>query len=121
MAEFELLASGRQLIGENSSGARLHAETLDRDVWDPDLDPICAGIASLVAVHRLREVSCLYGFTRFEPAPLVEDELEDVSLAVEGRMRHFGLLVGAALGEPFGATLPLAVTDPMDVLPGGVR
>ena len=23
----------------------------------------------LPAVHRLREVSCLYGFTRFEPAP----------------------------------------------------
>ncbi|MCX7382617.1 MAG: hypothetical protein NT133_14645 [Alphaproteobacteria bacterium] len=84
VAEFELLASGRQVIGENSSGARLHAETLNRDVWDPDRDPLCAGIASLVAVHRLREVSCLYGFTRFEPAPLVEDELEDVGLAVEG-------------------------------------
>ena len=22
-----------------------------------------------MAVHRLREASCLYGFTRFEPAP----------------------------------------------------
>ena len=84
VAEFELLASGRQLIGENSSSARLHAETLDRDVWDPEGDPLCAGIASLIAVHRLREVSCLYGFTRFEPAPLVEDDLEDVGLAVEG-------------------------------------
>jgi Domain of unknown function (DUF1998) len=39
---------------------------------------------SLVAVHRLREVACLYGFTRFEPAPLATDELEDVGLAVSG-------------------------------------
>ena len=79
-----MLASGRKLIGENSRDARLHAETLDRDAWDPGRDDICAGIASLVAVHRLREVSCLYGFTRFEPAPLVDDDLEDVGLAVEG-------------------------------------
>ena len=43
-----------------------------------------AGIASLVAVHRLREVACLYGFTRFEPAALANDDLEDVGLAVEG-------------------------------------
>ena len=79
-----MLASGRKLIGENSRDARLHAETLDRDAWDPGRDDICEGIASLVAVHRLREVSCLYGFTRFEPAPLVDDDLEDVGLAVEG-------------------------------------
>jgi hypothetical protein len=84
VAEFELLASGRKLIGENSRDARLHAETLGRDAWDPERDDICAGIASLVAVHRLREVSCLYGFTRFEPAPLVDDDLEDIGLAVEG-------------------------------------
>jgi hypothetical protein len=84
VAEFELLASGRKLIGENSREARLHAETLDRNAWDPERDSICAGVASLVAVHRLREVSCLYGFTRFEPAPLVDDDLEDVGLAVEG-------------------------------------
>jgi hypothetical protein len=42
------------------------------------------GIISLVAVHRLREVACLYGFTRFEPAPLASDDLEDVGLAVSG-------------------------------------
>lgn len=43
-----------------------------------------AGISSLVAVHRLREVACLYGFTRFEPAPVVTEEFEDVGLAVRG-------------------------------------
>jgi hypothetical protein len=46
-----------------------------------DLSPI----KNLVAVHRLREVSCLYGFTRFEAAPTSADgDLEDVQLAVRG-------------------------------------
>ena len=84
LAEFELLSSGRELIGENLPRALLHAETLARAVWDPERDRILAGIAELVAVHRLREVACLYGFTRFEPAALANDDLEDVGLAVEG-------------------------------------
>jgi hypothetical protein len=38
-----------------------------------------------VTVHRLREVSCLYGFTRFEAAPRTTDgDIEDVRLAVRG-------------------------------------
>jgi hypothetical protein len=72
------------LIGANHPGAHLHAETLDRGIWDPDGNPALSGIMSLVAVHRLREVACLYGFTRFEPAPLATDDLEDVGLAVNG-------------------------------------
>jgi hypothetical protein len=63
LAEFDLLASGRPEIGHNHPTA----------------------IKSLVAVHRLREVSCLYGFTRFEAAPTSADgQLEDVQLAVRG-------------------------------------
>ena len=84
IAEFQLLASGRRLIGENRPDARLHAETLDRNVWDPMRAQMLAGIKDLVAVHRLREVACLYGFTRFEPAPLADDGIEDVGLAVNG-------------------------------------
>lgn len=83
-AEYHLLASGQALIGASSSNAHLHAETLSRSVWDPDGDPQLSGIQAVVAVHRLREVACLYGFTRFEPAPLSSDELEDVGLAVRG-------------------------------------
>ena len=38
-----------------------------------------------MAVHRLREVSCLYGFTRFEAAPTGADgDIEDVQLSVRG-------------------------------------
>jgi hypothetical protein len=84
LAEFDLFSSGRILIGENSPRALLHAETLPRERWDPDRSPLMRGIGSLVAVHRLREVSCLYGFTRFEPSALSNDDLEDVGLAVEG-------------------------------------
>jgi hypothetical protein len=83
IAEYKL-ASGQSTIGTNHPSAHLHAETLDRTIWDPDRDPVLRGIASLVAVHRLREVACLYGFTRFEPAPLATDDLEDIGLAVTG-------------------------------------
>ncbi len=84
VAEYQLLASGLSLIGANSPDAHLHAETLSRTVWDPDGDPELAGIHAVAAVHRLREVACLYGFTRFEPAPLASEDLEDVGLAVRG-------------------------------------
>ena len=83
-AEFKVLASGKPLIGENSTGAHLHAETLDRAIWHSGRDKVLRGIETLVAVHRLREVSCLCGFTRFEPAPLASEDLEDVGLAVRG-------------------------------------
>lgn len=42
-------------------------------------------------------------------------------LAVEGRARHYGLLIGAEFGEPFGSRLPLAVSDLMSLLPRGLR
>ncbi len=42
-------------------------------------------------------------------------------LAVEGRARHYGLLIGAEFGEPFASRLPLAVSDPLSLLPGGLR
>lgn len=41
--------------------------------------------------------------------------------AVEGRASHYGILIGAARGEPFWSRLPLAVADPMGVLPKGLR
>ncbi|MBV9430779.1 MAG: DUF1998 domain-containing protein, partial [Hyphomicrobiales bacterium] len=84
LAEYAILASGEPVIGTPTPDALLHAETLARDVWDPARSRQLRGIASLVAVHRLREVACLYGFTRFEPAPVVTDDLEDVGLAVRG-------------------------------------
>ena len=42
-------------------------------------------------------------------------------LAVEGRARHYGQLIGAELGEPFFSRTPLAIADPWQLLPGGLR
>lgn len=87
VAEYDLFASGRALIGEDSPDALLHATTLPRSAWDktPEDARLLAGVEALVAVHRLREVVCLYGFTRFDPSPPMADEgLEDVGLAVRG-------------------------------------
>src|SRR6202035_408661 len=86
LSEFEVFASGRPEIRENSPTAKLYAQPLPRHIWaDPAAGIDLAAIKDLVAVHRLREVSCLYGFTRFEAAPTAADgELEDVALAVRG-------------------------------------
>jgi bacillithiol synthase len=53
--------------------------------------------------------------------PITKISTPDFWHAVEGRARHFGLLVNATFGEPFWSRLPLAVSDPMSLLPGGVR
>jgi hypothetical protein len=91
LAEFDVFASGNAIIGENRPESLLFAETLRRGLWDADGDPLVDSIASLVVVHRLREVSCLYGFTRFEAAPTAADgELEDVRLAVRGAPLSLG-------------------------------
>ena len=84
-AEFDILASGDAVIGENRLDARLFAETLLRAAWEADVGIDLSFIQNLVAVHRLREVMCLYGFTRFEAAPTSSDgDLEDIRLAVDG-------------------------------------
>jgi hypothetical protein len=91
LAEFDVFASGELTIGENQPGSLLYAETLLRDAWDPDGDPVLRPIGNLVVVHRLREVGCLYGFTRFEAAPTAADgNLEDIRLAVRGAPLSLG-------------------------------
>lgn len=86
LSEFDTFASGRPEIGANHPTAKLYAQTLPRDAWaDPDTQIDLSGIKNLVAVHRLREVSCLYGFTRFEAAPTAADgDIEDIQLSVHG-------------------------------------
>jgi hypothetical protein len=86
LSEFDAFACGRPEIGQNHPSAKLYAQTLPRDAWaDPDAGLDLSVIRNLVAVHRLREVSCLYGFTRFEAAPTGADgEIEDIQLAVRG-------------------------------------
>lgn len=84
LAEFDLLASGRPVIGQDSASSVLFAETLE----PADLD--LSGewrdfVRGIVRVHRLREVTCLYGFTRLEPPPTsAESELDEIQLEVNG-------------------------------------
>lgn len=86
LSEFDTFASGRTEIGNNHPAAKLYAQTLPRHAWvDPDVEINLAAIKNLVAVHRLREVSYLYGFTRFEAAPTGADgDIEDIQLSVRG-------------------------------------
>jgi bacillithiol biosynthesis deacetylase BshB1 len=59
------------------------------------------------------------GAARREPPTKVASP--EFRAAVEGRARHFGLLIGAEFGEPFWSPTPLAVRDPLDVAPRGLR
>jgi len=57
------------------------------------------------------------------PAPAAATKVSspEFRLAVAGRAQHFGLVIGAAYGEPFWSPLPLAVADPLALLPRGLR
>jgi len=83
-AEFDLLASGKATIGSPGKDAHLFATTLPEAEWRRPNKSVAPLIKSVIGVQRLREVSCLYGFTRFEPAPTIEDDIEEVQLAVSG-------------------------------------
>ncbi|MES0032715.1 DUF1998 domain-containing protein [Mesorhizobium sp. M0040] len=82
IAEFDLLSSGASIIGNDGPGSFLYAETLGHHHLSPPWDVF---LKSVVKVHRLREVTCLYGFTRLEPPPTsAESELDEIQLAVDG-------------------------------------
>jgi bacillithiol biosynthesis deacetylase BshB1 len=41
--------------------------------------------------------------------------------SIEGRARHYGLVIGVAFGEPYSSRLPLAVADPLTLVAGSLR
>ena len=76
-AEFEILDSGDERIGEDDPRSTFHAETLERASWDTGEDGLFGAVDKLVLVHRLREVVSLLGFTRFEAvSPDKDGELD---------------------------------------------
>lgn len=77
--------------------------------WEVKLEALAAHGSQLHQPGQLRE----------EPQTKVASP--EFRQAVAGRARHFGLLAGAAYGEPFWSRLPLAVADPMSLLPKGLR
>ncbi len=64
------------------------------------------------------------GESRPDDAPKTKVASPEFRRTVEGRAYHFGLMIGAAYGEPFWSRLPIAVGNAdtlMSLLPGGVR
>jgi hypothetical protein len=73
-AEIETLLATSEEIGDDRPEGVFYARTLPKPQWDK---PWMAGIEKIVLVQRLREVTALLGFTRFEPlAPDTEGELD---------------------------------------------
>lgn len=86
-AEFAVLASGEASMGTDGPDSLFHAETLLPAPWGRGpAGP--SGIARVVAVHRLREVTAQVGFTRIAPPPTETDgeldpEIERAALDID--------------------------------------
>jgi bacillithiol biosynthesis deacetylase BshB1 len=94
---------------------------MGHDSFEPDLVVDVGEVweAKMAALDAYQSQLHQLGADRREPATKVATP--EFRLAIEGRARHFGLLIGAAYGEAFVSRLPLAVGDPLALLPGGVR
>lgn len=94
---------------------------MQHDSFEPSfvVDVTATWEAKLRALAAYR--SQLYQEDEERDEPVTKVSTREFALAVEGRARHFGALIGAELGEPFWSRLPLAVADVLAVLPGGVR
>lgn len=56
-----------------------------------------------------------------EEPPATKVSSREFGLGIEGRARHFGVLIGVELGEPFWSRLPLAISEPWSLVPRGLR
>lgn len=73
VAEFEALRQPGPTLGQDRPDSDFHARELPRSAWDA---PWMSGVRRVLLVDRLREVSALIGFTRFEPnSPNIEGEI----------------------------------------------
>ncbi len=104
---------------------------MQHDIFQPTfvVDVTAVWEAKMESLRAYR--SQLHGGGPPPPPPATPEEAQNARvtkvstpefwLSVEGRARHFGEPIGAALAEPFWSRVPLAVADPMTILPGGVR
>lgn len=91
----------------------LVASYMQHDPFEPDF------IVDVSAVWE-RKLEALTAYTSQlhvagagEEGPATKISSPEFSAMLEGRARHYGLLIGAAFGEPFRTRLPLRVTDPL--------
>ena len=61
------------------------------------------------------------GATDPADGPVTKISSRETRLAIEGRARHYGDQVGAECGEPYLSRRTLAVSDPWQLLPRGLR
>ena len=94
---------------------------MQHDPFDPSfvVDVTTTWEAKMAALAEFRSQIFQPGEAREEPGTKVSSRA--YREAVEGRARHFGLLIGAEFGEPFWSSLPLAVPDPWMLRPGRLR
>lgn len=84
--EFDRLTADTDVVGREAADSRLLARRLP---LDPAKVPtrLKGLLASLIRVDRLREVACIYGFTRLDAAPsATESELDEITLATSGAL-----------------------------------
>lgn len=94
---------------------------MQHDPFDPDFI-VDVSSAWETKVAALREYgSQLHREGEEHDGPKTKVSSPEFSRAIVGRAQHFGLMIGAAYGEPFLSRLPLAVQDVFALLPGGLR
>jgi bacillithiol biosynthesis deacetylase BshB1 len=113
-------------LASRGAGARPHRPAamfcyMQHDPFEPSfvVDVTAGWERKLAALAEYRSQLYQPGVERVEPPTKVASR--DYFEAVVGRARHFGLMIGAAYGEPFWSRLPPAVDDPLRLLPNGLR
>jgi bacillithiol biosynthesis deacetylase BshB1 len=96
---------------------------MQHDLFEPSfiVDVTASWEAKLASLREYRSQLHQPDKKETDEAPMTKVASPEFRLAVEGRARHFGLLIGAAFGEPFWSRGPLAAGDLLSLLPGGVR
>lgn len=124
-AAFYAGLAGRSAPGEAHRPGAVFSY-MQHDPFDPSfvVDVTAVWSVKLAALAEYRTQLHQPG-TNEPGAPSIEPPTKVASpefrAAVEGRARHFGMMIGAEFGEPFHSALPLAVRDPFGLVPGGLR
>lgn len=94
---------------------------MQHDLFTPSfLVDVTAGWEAKIESMRAYR-SQLHGAGASPDGPVTKVSTPEFWFAVEGRARHFGEIISVPYAEPFWSRAPLAVADPMSILPGGVR
>ncbi len=99
---------------------------MQHDIFEPSfiVDVTSTWEVKLEALRAYRSQLYAAGLPKkegTESQPETKVASREFWLAVEGRARHFGVVINAEMGEPFWTRIPLAVSDISSVVAGGLR